>query len=136
MSTISPDGRKIEKKLDWLMDMQKNETQLHWTRNSYFTVTASILLLALSQFKSMILGEIISIVGIAFSIGWLLIQYRSNAYINYYKNKIRELDPSNDVVFPLNLPGYEMRKVASLLPVAFLLMWFVILGAVVSGVTP
>src|SRR6266567_5015061 len=134
MSTISPDGRKIEKKLDWLMDMQKNETQLHWTRNSYFTVTASILLLALSQFKSMILGEIISIVGIAFSIGWLLIQYRSNAYINYYKNKIRELDPSNDVVFPLNLPGYEMRKVASLLPVAFLLMWFVILGAVVSGV--
>ncbi len=27
------------KKLEWLMDMQKNEVQLHWTRNNYFIVT-------------------------------------------------------------------------------------------------
>jgi len=130
------EGPTTEKKLDWLIDMQKNESNLHWTRNSYFTVTASILLLALSQFKGMVLGEIISVVGIIFSIAWLAIQHRSNAYIAYYKNKIRELDPSSDVVFPLDIPGYQMRKVAFLLPIAFLLMWFVILGAVVSGIAP
>ena len=137
MSKKGADGPDTEKKLDWLIDMQKNESNLHWTRNSYFTVTASILLLALSQFpKGMVLGEIISIVGIIFSIAWLAIQYRSNAYIDYYKNKIRELDPSSDVVFPLDLPGYQMRKVAFLLPIAFLFMWFVILVAVAYGVTP
>src|SRR2546427_9612871 len=97
MTTNSSDDAKREKKLEWLMDMQKNESQLHWTRNNYFTVTASILLLALSQFKGVVLGVIISLVGVGFSLAWFAIQDRSNNYIDYYKKKIQELDTSNEV---------------------------------------
>jgi len=134
MSKSNPVDSTTAKKLEWLMDMQKNESQLHWTRNNYFTVTASILLLALSQFRGIVLGVIISLVGIGFSIAWFAIQDRSNRYIDYYKTKIQELDTSNEVVFPRDLGGFQMRHVAFVLPSVFILMWFVILVAILSGV--
>ena len=134
MSKTNDDDLATDKKLARIIDMHKNESQLHWTRNSYFTVTTSVLLLALSQFKGEALATIISLVGVVFSIAWLAIQYRSNAYIDYYKTKIRELDPSSDVVFPLKLRGFQMRHVAFVFPIVFLLMWTIILGAVLAGV--
>ena len=135
MSKTVPEDSKNVKHLEWLMDMQKNEAQLHWTRNNYFTVTSSILLLALSQFKAQALGVIISLVGVFFSFAWLAIQDRSNRYIAYYKAKVQELDTSDHVVFPPKLGGFQMRHVAFVLPLVFLFMWLVILAAVVAGVS-
>src|SRR5438093_2348289 len=100
MSKSAIDEPPTAKRLEWFMDMQKNESQLHWTRNNYFTVTTSILLLALSQFKGTILVVIISFVGLIFGLAWFAIQDRSNRYIAYYKKTIQELDTSKQVVFP------------------------------------
>jgi hypothetical protein len=124
------------KKLDLLTGMQKNEAQLHWTRNNYFLIAASILLLALSQFSGRAFLEgLIASVGFVFAIAWLLIQDRSSRYIGYWKKAAQGLEKneSNSAIYPESLGGVQMRYVAYVLPLTFLVMWATILGALLYG---
>ncbi len=93
----------------------------------------SILLLALSQLKGVVPGGTISIVGIWFGVAWFVIQDRSSRYIGYYKRTIQELDTNKPFIFPQDLRGRQMRHVAYVLPVIFILMWLTILVAVLTG---
>ena len=115
-----------------LQERQQSEATLHWSRNSYFLVVMSILILAFGQKSVENLGQLalfqalISILGVALSVVWLLIQYRSSRYILYYKDEARKLAKSTDTtdVYPEKLGGIEMRQLAYALPVVFLVIWF------------
>jgi len=118
-------------RLKLFLEKQDSEAELHWSRNSYLLVVMSILILAYGQkpvedvFKLSIFQRLIAFLGIALSIIWFLIQYRSSQYILYYKNEARKLSELTKTadVYPVKLGGIEMRKLAYALPSAFLLLW-------------
>jgi hypothetical protein len=126
-------------KLKLFTDRQDEEAKLHWSRNSYFLVVMSILFVAYGQkpvenaFQLTLFQVLISVLGATLSSIWLLIQHRSSKYILYYKSEAKKyaaLTKTPDV-YPDNLGGIEMRKLAYILPIAFLAIWiaFIILRA-------
>jgi hypothetical protein len=124
-------AKELEAQRKVLIARQDSEATLHWSRNSYFLVVMSILILAFGQApvgNNLQLGLfrlLISILGAAISVVWILIQDRSSQYILYYKNKSRELAESTGAadVYPEHLRGFEMRKLAFALPSVFLIIW-------------
>jgi len=125
-------------RLKLFTERQDSEAKLHWSRNSYFLVVVSILILAFSQkpvensFQLTIFRALISILGGALSIVWLLIQHRSSKYVLYYKTEARRLAKLTNTpdVYPEKLGGIEIRKLAYLLPVVFLIIWLLFLVTV------
>ncbi len=135
MPTESEDLQKQYDLLKLFTERQQTEATLHWSRNSYFLVVMSILFLALGQRSVENLHQLasfqvlISILGMALSVIWLLIQDRSSRYINYYKKearKLAELTNTTDV-YPEKLGGFEMRHLAYVLPLVFLAIWLLFL---------
>jgi hypothetical protein len=125
-------------RLKLITDRQDSEAKLHWSRNSYFLVVKSILILAFGQqaventFQLALFRILITILGVALSVIWLLIQYRSSQYILYYKNEARRLSKLTKTidVYPEKLGGIEIRKLAYALPAAFLVIWIAFLALV------
>ena len=116
-------------KLRVITGMQQSEASIHWTRNNIFLVCSSILLLALSQYNQRLFQLAIAGLGFILNLTWLLIQYRSSKYILYWKTESRKLKtPVNDIpdIFPKELKGIEMRKIAFILPIAFMAIWALI----------
>lgn len=111
-----------------LSEMQQREATLHWTRNGFFLLSSSIMLLALSQFEGKSIMLAFGFIGIMLNIIWLLIQYRSSEYIKNWKNQVKELE-KNKVTdrYSEKVGGYEMRKLALLLPIPFIIIWAVIM---------
>jgi len=116
-------------KLKLFTGMQHSEANLHWSRNNYFLMCSSILLLALSQFEARTFQFLVASLGLVLNIAWLLIQHRSSKYILYWKTEAQKLTSSGEVpnIYPKNLGGFEMRKVAYVLPIAFIVIWVTIL---------
>jgi len=115
--------------------MQQTEASLHWQRNSYFSVVASILILAVSQFHSPAFQIIIGFLGIALSVIWILIQDRSSRYIDYWKKETRKFDLDlGTSIYPKSLGGIEMRKLAYILPMVFLAIWIAIIVTSASNI--
>jgi len=109
-----------------LNERQHNEADLHWKRNGFFLLSSSILLIALGQFHIPAIGLAFAILGLMLNSVWLLIQYRSSEYIKWYKAKVKELEKgltSPPEIYPDNLGGIQMRKLAMLLPLPFLMIW-------------
>jgi len=128
---MSQDQSRTLKRLN---DTLRSEAELSWQRNSYFLVVSSILLLALSQFqKQMVVQISVSLLGSVLSLAWISVGYRSSKYIQYWKSKIRELEKQigQPSIYPESIGGFEMRKTVQIVPVAFLLLWLVILVLVV-----
>lgn len=127
MSTQSEDLDRLK----LFTERQDSEAKLHWSRNSYFLVVMSILILAYGQkpvedvFQLALLRTLIAILGVVLSIVWLLIQYRSSQYILYYKEQARKYAESTNTpdVYPKSLRGIETRNLAYMLPIAFLFIW-------------
>jgi len=123
-------------KLKLFTERQDAEARLHWNRNSYFLVVMSILILAFGQkpvenlFQLELFRTLIASLGIALSVVWLLIQYRSSQYVLYYKNNARRLAKLTNTpdVYPEELGGIEIRKLAYVLPIVFLLIWLAFLA--------
>lgn len=117
---------------------QNSEASLHWSRNSVFLVVMSILTLAFGQkpvenlFQLALFRILFAFLGVVLSLVWLLIQYRSSQYILYYKKEARRLAKSTNTtdVYPKQLGGIEMRKLAYVLPVVFLFIWLAFLVVV------
>ena len=113
------------------VDRGDNEAALHWTRNNYFLVGISFLVVAygLSLQSTSATTDwfhaLIIALGIMLTILWLLIQQRSDGYIGYYKSKVADMCEKYQVEnpYPSGIPGYQMRKIAYALPVIFLLFW-------------
>jgi len=125
---MTENQHEIEK-LKVITAMQQSEASLHWARNNIFLICSSILLLALSQFNQRILQLAITALGFILNLAWLLIQYRSSKYILHWKTESRKLrTQSEDIpdIFPKKLKGIEMRKVAFIMPIAFMLIWVLI----------
>jgi len=107
-----------------LTEMQHREASLHWTRNGFFLVSSSILLLALSQFKTEFLMISFGIMGLILNSIWLLIQYRSSKYIENWKNQVKKLEIGKPTsTYSTDVKGIEMRKLAMVLPVPYLIIW-------------
>ncbi len=119
-----------QKTLDRIKSRQESEATLNWSRNSYFLVVLSLLTLAYTQnpvsnltqltfYKIMISGA-----GDFLGIVWLLIQYRSSQYIEYYKNQANILskDTKTPELYPKSIKGIEMRKLVYCLPIAFIVL--------------
>jgi len=117
-----------EATLQRLHEALRSEAELHWQRNNYFLVVASILLLALSQFRYGYLEALVSLLGLALSFAWLLVVHRSDRYILHWKKRIRILEgETENRIYPEQLGGIEVRKVAYVLPISFLLLWAAVL---------
>ena len=118
-------------KIKKLSDMQHSEADLHWKRNGFFLLSSSILLLALSQFQLPLLMIAFAILGLMLNAIWILIQYRSSEYIKHWKKRVKKLEESlhnpPDIYSP-KVGGYEMRKLAFLLPFPFIMIWASVLG--------
>lgn len=114
---------------DKLINMQQSEARLHWQRNNVFLVVSSILLLALSQFENLLIQIIISIFGLLLNIGWLLIQQRSSSYIKVWKDQAESLEDEFKIakIFPGEVKGIEMRRIAYLLPLIFITLWITLI---------
>jgi hypothetical protein len=119
-------------RLKLFTERQDAEAKLHWSRNSYFLVVNSILILAFGQkpvenlFALTLFQALTSILGVCLSVIWLLIQHRSSKYILYYKTEARRLAKLTNTpdVYPEKLGhSIEMRKLAYFLPIAFLIIW-------------
>lgn len=139
MSENSDSKKEIDlEKLKMLRERQDAEATLHWSRNSYFLVVMSLLLVAYSQkpvegIQLAYFQMLISLLGVFLSTIWLLIQHRSSKYTLYYKSEARKCAKStNDIeVYPEKLGrSIEMRKLAYFLPLSFLVIWvaFIIMG--------
>jgi len=123
-----------EDKIKRLGEFQHREASLHWNRNGFFLLSSSIMLLALSQFEQNSLMITFGGIGLMLNIIWLFIQYRSSEYIKNWKNQVKELEESEDAAdtYSEDVGGYEMRKLAMLLPIPFLIIWAVVLGIGIS----
>lgn len=139
MSTESEDLSRLE----LFRERQDLEAKLHWSRNSYFLVVMSILILAFNQkpvenlFQLTLFRGLIAILGLVLSFVWLLIQHRSSKYVKYYKTKAQNLAKSTNTpeVYPEKLGrSIETRKLAYVLPIVFILIWSAFL-LVLSGGT-
>lgn len=110
---------------------QETEATLHWSRNSYFLIAMSILFVAFGQkpvegsFQLASFQVLIAFLGATLSFVWLLIQHRSSKYILYYKTEARKYAAKTHTsdIYPEKLGGIEMRKLAYILPIAFLVIW-------------
>lgn len=116
-----------EAKLKLYKEGLDNEATLHWTRNNYFLITSSILLVVLGLFSDERLQAVLGILGITLNLVWLTIQHRSSKYIGYWKEKISELQGDTFDIFPKGLTRIEMRKLGYILPLPFILIWVVVL---------
>jgi hypothetical protein len=123
------------KMLEMFKDRNDAEATLHWSRNSYFLVVMSVLALAITQNPAAngavltVLRVFISAVGLGLSGVWYAIQYRSSQYVLYYKKQVSILTERTKLpeMYPKDLKGVEMRLLAYLLPLAFILFWAAIL---------
>ena len=117
------------KKIGLYEGIQQSEAKNHWTRNSCFLIVESFLILSLSQFSIVAYQALVGIFGIVLSIAWLLIQDRSSRYIKHWKTKVQELRTSENIpdIYPKDLGGVEMRKVAYVLPILFLVFWIFVI---------
>lgn len=107
-----------------LSETQHREATLHWTRNGFFLLSSSIMLLAISQFEEPFLMISFGTIGIMFNIIWLLIQHRSSEYIKNWKDQVKNLEKRATVkTYSEKVGGFEMRKLAMLLPLPFLIIW-------------
>ncbi len=115
--------------VDLIIRLQQSEANLSCSRNNYFIIITSLLILALSQFKSPNLQLFISILGLVIAITWLLTHHRSSVYTKYWKTKANELSEKLNCpsVYPNIIGGFEIRLILYLLPIAFLLYWSVII---------
>ena len=120
-------------KLNIFTNMQQSEAKLHWSRNNYFLTCSSILMIAFSLLKIQIFQILIACLGLILNIAWLLIQCRSSKYILYWKTEAEKLSSSSEVpsIYPKKVGGLEMRKVAYILPLAFILVWVIIIFALI-----
>ena len=118
-------------KLKLFTERQDEEAKLHWSRNSYFLVVMSILMVAFglrpveNHLQLSLFRILIALGGVALCGVWLLIQHRSSKYVLYYKTEARRLAKSTNTtdVYPQELGGIEIRKLAYALPIVFLLVW-------------
>jgi len=123
-------------KVKRLSEMQQKEATLHWTRNGFFLLSSSIMLLALSQFEGSFLMIAFGVIGVMLNIIWLFIQYRSSEYIKNWKNQVKSLETGDVETYSENVGGYEMRKLALLLPFPFIIIWSaIILQAILDSIT-
>jgi hypothetical protein len=111
-------------KLKVITGMQQSEASIHWARNNIFLICSSILLLAFSQFHQELFQISIAALGFVINLAWLLIQYRSSKYIHHWKSEARRIMAD---IYPPDLKGIEMRKVAFIFPIAFMTIWLAIL---------
>lgn len=124
------ESTKDEEWIRLLNKRQHDEADLHWKRNGFFLLSSSILLVALGQFHIPSIAIAFAIMGLGMNTIWLLIQYRSSEYIRWYKSKVKELEKkvtNPPEIYPENIGGKEMRKLAMLLPLPFLFIWGVFL---------
>lgn len=105
----------------------ENEAGLHWTRNNYFLLTSSILLVVLGLFSNETIQAFLGILGITLNSVWLVIQHRSSKYIGYWKDKIATLSGDSFSIYPKGLTKIEMRKLGYILPVPFIIIWVVVM---------
>jgi hypothetical protein len=100
-------------------------------------VAASILLLALSQFKGVPLAQgIIMLMGILEATAWLLVTHRSSEYLKYFKQEIRILETSfgHTHIYPeKGVGGMETRQSHYIVPVCFVILWLSMFIALLSG---
>jgi len=120
------------KKLELLKILNNNiqsEAKHGTSRNSYFLVVTSILILALSQFDDIEFQKIVAFIGSILCITWILMHWRSSNYINHWKKESRKVDPSeeNSKIYPKKLGGFEIRTLGFILPLAFLCLWLTFL---------
>ena len=126
-------------KLKIIASMQQSEANIHWKRNNNFLICSSILLIALSQFHQRFYQLTIAGLGFTLNIAWLLIQYRSSKYILHWKTESGKLRAQVDDlpdIFPPKLKGIEMRKVALILPIAFMVIWALIFVFLLTSKAP
>lgn len=122
-------------KLKIFLQLQQNEVNYHWTRNNYFLLVSSILLIAFVQVKGQTLQTVIGFVGLSLNVIWLLIQVRSNRYIHYWNQQIYAF--GNKAGLPPIYSAKDRAKIpirilGLLLPVPFIALW--ILVVIVSTV--
>lgn len=116
-------------KIKILKEMQHTEADLHWKRNGFFLLSSSILLVALGQLKDIqFISFSFGMLGLVLNVIWFLIQYRSSEYIKEWKRQVKELTKivGSPDLYSSNVGGIEMRKLALVLPLPFLLIWGVI----------
>ncbi|HZY94092.1 MAG TPA: hypothetical protein VFE98_04420 [Candidatus Bathyarchaeia archaeon] len=113
-------------KLKTFMRLQQNEVGYHWTRNNYFLLTQSILLVA--YFPTVAVANVqfsIALVGIFLNIIWLLIHYDSNRLIKYWNGEIEQF--REKLGFPpfYSRKGFKIRirEISLTLPAPFLILW-------------
>ena len=112
----------------FLKEAQEKEAELHWKRNGFFLLTSSILLLALSRLPDLTLNLSFGILGLFLNFIWVGIQHRSSEYIKNYKNQVKALTiDGTPESYSAKIGGYEMRKLAFLLPFPFIMIWMIIM---------
>src|SRR2546427_8772521 len=102
------------KNIEILKDLQQSEATLHWQRNGFFLLASSILLIAVGQFRTNIIGLAFGILGVVMNSIWLSIQYRSSEYIREWKAQVEKLQADLQSSAKLDLftskaKGIQMR---------------------------
>ena len=107
----------------------ENETQLHWTRNNYFLLSSSILLIVLGLLKDETFQFFLGILGVTLNVIWFAVQDRSSRYIGYWKSQISTLEKEikEFSIYPKNIGGIQMRYLGYVLPIPFILIWIVVI---------
>lgn len=112
-------------KLQVLANMEQLEVTTHWTRNNYFLVVSSLLLVALSQFKVQALQLLVGASGLSLTLIWLLMQDSSDRYIKHWNTQIHNLGEMAGFppFYPTQGRKVPIRVLAYALPVPFLALW-------------
>ena len=118
---------ELKDRMTHVYEILRRETMLHWTRNGFFLLSSSIMLLAFNRFEDTIIMLVFGFIGVMLNIIWLMIQYRSSEYIKDWKNQIKRFEKDmDDKTYSEKARGYEMRKTSMLLPFPFIIIWLTI----------
>lgn len=122
-------NNELSTNLSEVIKLQQSEANLSCSRNNYFIVVTSLLILAISQFNNNVLKLICCCLGFAISISWLLTHDRSSKYTKYWKSIEKKLSQqmNRDSVYPDSIGGFEMRKILFILPISFVIFWIVLI---------
>ena len=123
-------------KLKIFMQLQQNEINYHWSRNNYFLLMSSILLVALAQLKGRSLELFVGIVGLSLNSVWLLIQFNSNRYIKYWNAMMNEFGKKAGLPPFYSSKGLRIpvRAIVLILPLPFLALWIFVIILSILGI--
>lgn len=134
LHTQPPSNSDLWNQLGNAVTLIAKQDQIVWAVFGVFWAANAVLLVALftsGDFPKRPVGLIVSIVGIALSLVWLVIEHRALAWLKYYEGIMKKLEKNHLLVpdsvaftgYPKTVRGMRVRPLMLVCPVLSAVLW-------------